>query len=156
MKKTKEKFEEKIKKTSKCWEWQACLSVKGYGQFGIYRDGKWKVVAAHRVSYELYVGSIPDGMQVLHHCDNPSCVKPDHLFLGTNDENVADRVAKGRNAVMVGDKNPRAVLNENDVINIRQMLKYNVKSQKKIAEEYNVSCSTISHINTRRLWPHVV
>ena len=156
MKKTKERFESKLKKTNNCWEWQACLSKKGYGQFGICEEGKWKIVAAHRVAYMIFVGPVPGGMHVLHKCDNPSCVNPNHLFVGTNDDNVADRVSKGRSAVMVGHKNPRAKLTENDVRNIRQMLKYKVKSRSQIAKDYNVSYSTISHIDRRILWPHVV
>ena len=75
-----------------CWEWIACKTGKGYGQFSI--DGRPYLV--HRISYELANGAIPDGLFVCHHCDNPSCCNPAHLFLGTNKDNICDCVAKGR------------------------------------------------------------
>lgn len=75
-----------------CWEWQASTYGIGYGQF--HRDGV--MTPAHRMAWQLTHGSIPDGMVVCHRCDNPPCVRPDHLFLGTNKDNSRDMVAKGR------------------------------------------------------------
>lgn len=152
----KENFTNKIKKTPTCWLWTACRSPKGYGQFGLRVDGKFKITAAHRVAYLLFVGEIPDGLHVLHRCDNPQCVNPSHLFLGTNADNVADRVKKNRSAVMIGSKNSNAKLTVADVQNIRQMLKYKVKSRTQIASDYGVSYPTISHIATRISWKDVV
>lgn len=80
-----------------CWEWQALRQSQGYGQIGVRQEGsKWQHVAAHRVSWALYRGPIPAGLHVLHACDNPGCVNPNHLFLGTHQDNMRDKCAKGR------------------------------------------------------------
>src|SRR5688572_21396248 len=89
-----ERFEAKVLKTAGCWRWLATKNNKGYGMIGINAAIGKRL--AHRVSYELYVGPIPDGLCVLHHCDNPECTRPDHLFLGTKKDNMADMDAKGR------------------------------------------------------------
>ncbi len=78
----------------KCWIWAGNKNQKGYGFFRIGRYGPVKI--AHRVSWELHNGPIPDGLCVCHHCDNPSCVNPHHLFVGTQYDNIQDMLAKGR------------------------------------------------------------
>lgn len=92
----KDRFDEKVRKApSGCWLWVGYRMQHGYGTIGLGRvvDGK---ATAHRVAYELYVGPIPPGMYVLHRCDNRACVRPDHLFLGTQQDNVDDMHSKGR------------------------------------------------------------
>jgi hypothetical protein len=81
-----------------CWPWTGCCSEKGYGQIGAGGSAR-TALRAHRVAWELAAGEpVPDGLCVLHNCDNPPCVNPDHLWLGTNDDNVRDRNEKGRRA----------------------------------------------------------
>jgi hypothetical protein len=88
-----DRFWSKVRKTEGCWEWTAGTYRKGYGKFSVARSTN---AQAHRVSWQMGSGPIPDGLFVCHHCDNPSCVRPDHLFLGTNRDNVRDCVQKGR------------------------------------------------------------
>lgn len=87
-----ERFWDKVVKTESCWLWDASVDRKGYGK--INHNGKPK--SAHRLSYEIAYGPIPEGMFVCHKCDNPPCVRPDHLFIGTNKDNMADMKSKGR------------------------------------------------------------
>lgn len=87
-----DRFMGKVDASGDCWVWTGSVAPNGYGRF--FLDGK--VVYAHRAAYELTHGTIPDGLYVCHHCDNPRCVQPDHLFLGTPSDNALDKVQKGR------------------------------------------------------------
>ena len=93
----KDRFLNLVEKTDDCWNWIGCLNAGGYGYTSICK-GKKKVrnIVAHRRAYELFVGPIPDDFLVLHKCDNPPCVNPNHLFIGTQKDNVADMFRKGR------------------------------------------------------------
>ena len=147
------RFWQKVRKSDGCWEWQAHRFRTGYGALRI----SGKTETAHRVSYRLNVGPIPEGLWVLHRCDNPGCVRPDHLFLGTRLDNVADMDAKGRRT--------QAILTVADVQEIRaraEMLprtrsgKRKMGSMIQLAAEYGVSKGTIKYVVARKLWRHVV
>lgn len=127
--------------SDKCWEWTGSRWSNGYGRFCRPRYS-----IAHRVSWELYCGEIPDGMNVLHRCDNPCCVNPSHLFLGTDLDNMRDKVAKERSAR--GEQHGRAFLTEDAVRRIRD----DHQAQRKIATEYGVSQSTVSRIKHGEQW----
>lgn len=86
------RFMGRVNKTNNCWNWTGGTDSSGYGSFGY----KGKTIASHRISYELFIGQIPDGLHILHKCDNRKCVNPEHLWVGTNNDNVQDRVKKGR------------------------------------------------------------
>ena len=145
-----ERFWEKVDKRGidECWEWTAFRMRRGnYGTFGV--DGR--TLKAHRVSWELAFGLIHGGLCVLHHCDNPACVNPAHLFLGTNADNAADRNRKRRTAR--GERIGNAVLTDNVVKQIRLMAQR--EKQIYVAARFGISRSNVSHIVNRNRWPHV-
>jgi hypothetical protein len=150
-----ERFEEKFtpEPNSGCWLWTASADNGGYGTIAAYG----KVQKAHRVSWIMNKGKIPAGLNVLHRCDNPACVNPDHLFLGTQAENVADMVTKGRQRTVprFGTDNPQAALDEETVWAIRAMLKMKLFSQIEVSRSYGVSPMTISRIANNQSWTHV-
>ena len=144
------RFWKKVKKTPGCWEWLGSKDRKGYGRIKeTLRNGNLK---AHRVSYELHLGPIPTGLWVLHTCDNPSCVCPDHLFLGTNDDNVKDQLAKGRSRK--GERNANAHLTPADIKEIHQA-RARGESCRSIAERLSISRSNVYMILEGHSWKHV-
>ena len=132
--------------TTGCSLWTGA-STRGYGR--VRRDGR--LYQAHRVAYELFVGPIPGGMNVLHRCDTPACVNPDHLFLGTPADRVRNMVAKERAAS--GEQHGNARLTEGDVRVIRVRAATGEK-QKGLAREYGVHRTTISRVVRRKTWRH--
>lgn len=104
-----------VKAPSGCWEWQGCRADFGHGKIGL-SDGKNALV--HRVVYERMVGPIPDGLLVCHHCDNPPCCNPEHLFVGTHKDNSEDMVKKGRSWDRSGLKNPNVKLTREKIADI--------------------------------------
>jgi len=130
-----------------CWEWTAHCFPTGYGQF--WHNGNTSL--AHRTAYALTRGPIPEGMHVLHTCDNRRCVNPWHLELGTNADNIADKVAKGRQ--LRGTRIPWARLTEADVRSMRAL--YPAHTYQELSDLFGVSISTVGHVINRRTWAHV-
>lgn len=125
-----------------CWLWTKAKRRRGYGQFKV----KGKSLLAHRIAWELTYGPIPDGLRTCHHCDQPSCANPEHLWLGTDAENIADRDAKGRANPLSGEQNAQAKLSSSEVKEIRSLYKPGSVKQKDLGEIYKVSNSQISLI----------
>lgn len=148
-----ERFWPKVHKTEGCWIWTAARDAGGYGWFGLPgRNGGSE--HAHRVAYRLLVGPIPPGASVCHRCDNRACVNPDHLFLGTDADNVADMVSKGRNRGAVGSRNCHARVSEEDIPKIRAMVKQG-HAQNEVARYFGVSAAEVNKIVLGHRWRHV-
>jgi hypothetical protein len=144
------------KHKSGCWLWTASIrSKKGYGQFAVRQNGKQFNWQAHRFAYAHFIGKIPEGKFVLHNCDTPACVNPEHLFLGTHQENVDDMMKKGRKRTKPckGSSNGRSKLNEEIVADIKTYS--SDYSNKALAEIFDVSHHTISLIRLGKTWKHV-
>lgn len=175
------RFWSHVEKTDGCWNWRTRrgLAPYAYGQARLFR----RPLGAHRLSYMMHVGEVPQGLQVCHRCDNPRCVRPDHLFLGTIGDNMRDRTAKGRQArgqthgwalhpervvrgdrhwskrlkdrVPRGERNGFATLTEADVIAIREAYAAGRASQNELARQYNTAQANVWRIIHRRAWQHV-
>lgn len=148
-----------------CWNWTAGTFSDGYGGFGAYGETR-----SHRVSWVLHFGSIPIGLQVLHSCDNPLCVRPSHLFLGTTQDNTQDRCNKGRSAfgyrngaytkpeeVRRGEVHGMAKLTDELVREIRETYipRHPIHGQAAIARRLGVNRSTIERVISGFRWNHV-
>ena len=145
------RFWSKVKRGPGCWEWQAgTFGDTGYGAF--FFNGKNQ--GAHRVVYEMRHGTIPKGMCICHTCDNRLCVKPSHLFLGTQKENIQDAANKGRmkgNPTIRGTGNPKAKLTATQVKAIRN----DTRQLRTIASDYNVTYGLIGMIKRKEIWKHL-
>ncbi len=153
--KTKTRFSYRlIKRIGSCWEWQGNRDKNGYGRFKIKRSSGYKNDPAHRVMWEIVFGPIPENMLICHTCDNPPCVNPRHLFLGTPKTNMTDKIKKGRLVSSKGSKNGMARLTEKMVLKIRLLHTFNT-SIDKLAKKYRVSGATISRVINRKTWRHL-
>jgi hypothetical protein len=133
-----------------CWLWTGCGFKNGYGRM---RFGNYTRVP-HRVAYELEIGAIPEGMLVLHKCDIRLCCNPDHLFLGTDLDNVHDCQKKNRRAHLVGEEHPMAKLTAGDVVEIRKR-RSRGDSLKNIGNSFLVTTALIGMIVNRKIWRHI-
>ena len=139
-----------VKGKNDCWLWKANSLPAGYGTLSL----SGKKILAHRFSWQLAYGKIPDGLCVLHHCDNPPCVNPNHLFIGSPADNVQDMIEKGRDPIQKGELNPKSKLKDEDIPKIKEILSQGFY-QKEIASLFGVSSTTINGINTGRYWSHI-
>jgi hypothetical protein len=146
-----DRFWSKVHKTDTCWLWTACKAVNGYGQFSSNR----KTYKAHRISWELHFGEIEKNKNICHSCDIKLCVNPDHLFLGTQKENIHDMCKKNRQHRPTGVKNPKVKLTESQVLEIRELAKQKTNSIVKLSKKFNVCKSTINYIINRTYWKHI-
>lgn len=167
-----ERFWTKVQKTEHgCWLWTGATDLRGYGRF----RGVGKSCLAHRFSYELHYGPIAVGALVLHHCDTPSCVRPDHLYAGTQADNVRDMWGRGRAKITSsfrnnperaralramqktkrGEEHPLARLSESDIHQIHDLYSKGL-TQREIGKHFGIDQSTVSNIVTGRSWGHVL
>lgn len=156
------RFDANVQKGDGCWEWSGSLMNSGYGRFNLKK--RWQ--SAHRMAYSATHGPIPEGLLVCHKCDNPRCVRPSHLFLGTCKDNVHDCIRKGRCSsgdshwlrrtpgVMAGEANPHAMLTESQVIAMLTCLSDGMTRQE-VADKFKVRKEIVSRIDRGKSWSHV-
>jgi hypothetical protein len=132
---------------SGCWNWTGTLNVYGYG-LACY---KAKRIGAHRLSLLNHLGIEETDLLALHHCDNPACINPDHLYLGTPAENSRDMVNRGRVNAPFGENAKNSKLKDHQVISIFN----DSRRHKEIAKDHGIAASTVSSIKTGRIWPHL-
>lgn len=136
-----------------CWNWTGAKKEQGYGIMSINHS----IYKAHRISYFLNSGIRPDALFVCHSCDNPLCVNPNHLFLGTHTENMSDMVAKGRADISgkaKGEKCGRSKLTETQVLEIRKLYSTGVE-QSEICRQFSIAQASVSLIVNRINWKHI-
>jgi hypothetical protein len=137
------RFMSYIEKTDSCWIWKGGKFQVGYS-----------IIIASRYSYEIHKGPIEDGLLICHTCDNPPCVNPEHLWQGTNSENIKDAYKKGRLKSQKGEDCHNAKLTEKDVLDIRELFKNNIKV-KDIAPKYNITSNYCRAVCKRTTWKHI-
>jgi len=157
MRTAEDRFWSKVNKRSndECWLWRGGTSIQGYGRFWL--DGS--MVQAHRFSWEIANGKIPDGdgphgTCVCHTCDVPGCVNPRHMFLGSNAENLHDMKIKGRADNREGSRNPGATLDENCVVAMRELYRNGWRACD-LCQLFGVTSGAVSNIIHRKSWRHV-
>jgi len=147
------RFWPKVNFTKSCWEWNASKDVKGYGMFRPVFGRSME--HAHRTSWKLVNGNIPVDMMVLHICDNPACVRPDHLWLGNNQDNMTDMVSKNRSKGAAGEKNSHAKLSVDNVREIRMLVSKQHRSYANIAKIFGITPTQARKVSTGKAWSHV-
>lgn len=138
-----------VRNESGCWDWIGAGGSTGYGSVTY----KTKRISAHRISYELYKGKIQKGLFVCHTCDNRKCTNPDHLFLGTIQENLKDMRDKKRHNL--GSKNARSKLTEEEVVSLRKMNRVRYFEQQELSKHFDITRSAVSFILNNKSWKHI-
>jgi HNH endonuclease len=135
---------------TECWWWKLNTDKDGYGSLCVNS----KKTRVHREAYRLFVGEIPSGLLVLHSCDNPVCINPDHLFLGTYADNRRDMCLKGRNRNVCGEQVHGVKLTERQVLEARRLYKEGFK-QRELARMFNVNIATMNPLLRGKTWKHL-
>ncbi len=135
-----------------CWNWKKYKNSLGYGIINV----KGKIHLAHRISWQIFKGEIPESLLICHTCDNPSCINPNHLWMGTNKENQEDMFKKNRSRHVRGDDHSSSKLDSEKVKKIRSLSKPRYYTAKRLAEEFKVSEVTIHNIIYGRTWRHLL
>ena len=152
---SEERFWTFVKKSDWCWEWIGHRKDTGYGRYPVRRVGsKWTSIGAHRVAWFLSFGDIPDGVCVLHKCDNPPCVRPEHLFLGSMADNVSDCMQKRRHVSHRGEKHGMSKLTATQALEIVK-LRRNGSLLEDIGRRFGITGAAVRSIVTGRTWAHV-
>jgi hypothetical protein len=133
-----------------CWQWDGSKNQDGYGRLG--HNGS-NAYGAHRLSYEIHHGPIPPGLLVCHHCDNPECTNPRHLFLGTNQDNASDKVRKGRS--VRGEESKASKLTEVQVRELRSMPRLSRQERIRLGADWGVGEFTIALVQSGKHWKHI-
>lgn len=146
------RFWEKVMLGPGCWEWAGAHDAAGYGVFVV--DGRMR--KAHRIAWTLSVGPIPEGLKACHHCDNRQCVRPDHLFIGTQLDNIADMKRKGRarGRTLYGEANPVSRYTDLQVLDVRRR-RLAGEGNNAIARSTGISPMQVSRICRGIAWPHL-
>ena len=144
-----ESFWKKVKKTNSCWEWTAVKTSKGYGHLPYARNWGFTTLA-HRLSYLIHRGDIPEGLLICHTCDNPHCVNPEHLFLGTQVDNMQDCLSKGRVRYIThrGESNGRCKISREQALEI----KHSLLPRKELMKKFGISRSMVGKIKSGSSW----
>jgi len=140
-----------------CWIWNGWTDRDGYGKFGFIDDnGIRQMYNTHRFSYECYNGQIPEELLVCHDCDNPPCINPNHLFCGTQNDNIQDKVQKGRSIVNVGEDNPMCYHTSNEIQNILDdIVSGKYTSVNMICNDFDINNQTVHEILRGEAWNHI-
>lgn len=144
----------KVNPITDCWEWQGSTKGMGYGYtiIGSRKDGTRRTASTHRLAYEEWKGEIPNGYFVCHKCDNPRCINPEHLFVGTRQDNIDDRERKGRNIVKFGEDKSNSKLTMKDVKDARWERAYKGTTYQALADKYGVGKHTIMNAIKGKTW----
>ncbi len=148
------RFWSNVDKTSDCWIWVGCKNPHGYG---LYAYAQREQRLAHRLAWILTKGPIPKGLCICHHCDIPACVNPDHLFMGTQKDNMADCARKNRlnTSDKRGMKHPGAKFTDDQVRNLRKRYDAGETDKNKLGYEFGVTRQAIHYIINRKNWSHI-